>query len=361
MYKYVHGGDIYALADVSKDEIMDYSANINPLGLPIAVREAVKECIKDCVNYPDPFCRKLVEKLAGHLQVDSSYIFLSNGAADVLFKLALALQPKHTLLLAPTFADYEKAVASVGSKVEYYNLQEADRYIVQNDILKAITKRIDMVILCNPNNPTGQLVNKKLLLKIAAKCQNMNIPLLVDECFLDFVEGGQGYSLLGELETYSNLIVLKAFTKTYAMPGLRLGYCVTSKPELLERLRECGQDWNVSTPAQVAGYVALDEQAYVNESMELIKEEREYLKAQLEFLGFTVLGGEANYLFLKSNRSIDWVTALRKQNILIRDCSNYHNLGRGYYRVAIKKRPCNRKLIRIMKDIIKHALITGSC
>lgn len=211
MYTYVHGGDIYTAN--GKKNLADYSANINPLGLPQSVKKAIVKSIAGCADYPDPFCRRLTEKLAGFLAVPGEYIFFSNGAADVLFKLALALRPKKALLLAPTFADYEKALRSVGCGIDYYLLQEENNFEPQSDILQQLTPDIDFMVICNPNNPTGKLIDKELLTEIIAKCRKLNIKILIDECFMDFVADENAYSMIEKLQSNNNLIILKAFTK----------------------------------------------------------------------------------------------------------------------------------------------------
>ena len=357
MYKYVHGGDIYdAGLNMRKEDILDFSANINPMGLAPGVRAALRDAISDSVNYPDPFCRELVRKLALHHGVEERSVYCGNGAADVLFRLAQTIRPKRTLVYAPTFADYEKAVTSVGSKVEYYDLREEDWFRPRPDLLQSIRKNLDLVILCNPNNPTGVLTPKELLLKVLEKCRKKEVFLVVDECFLDFVPDGEKFSLLDQLEEYDNLVILKAFTKTYAIPGVRLGYCLSGNHELLERLRDCGQDWNVSVFAQAAGIAALDEKEYLRKSVEFIDAEKVYMGNQLQTVDCVVYGGAADYVFFHSER--EWAEPLRKRGILIRDCSNYRGLGPGYYRIAVKRRKDNRKLFMTMREIIKDAFIT---
>lgn len=357
MYHYEHGGDIIgAEAGHPGKSFCDYSANINPLGLPPEVRQALSKCWKDCEHYPDPFCRGLVRDLAAFLQVSPENILCGNGAADLLFRLALAERPKRTLLLAPSFSDYEKAAAAVGSKVDLYPLEETQDFCLDKNFLKAVNKRVEMVILCNPNNPTGQVIAKPLLIQILQKCQTMGIRLLVDECFLDFVEGGQDYSLIPELKNFSRLVILKAFTKTYAMPGLRLGYCLTSDGRLLEQMRQSSQDWSVSVPAQAAGRAALTSGDYVDRARALISKERHYLGKELAALGFKVYPGRANYLLCHWSGKMPWPELLQKRGFLIRDCSNYHNLAAGYYRLAVKKRTDNRILIKNIKEIIRYAI-----
>ena len=357
MYQYVHGGDIYSDPALKHNkQLLDYSANINPLGIPVSVRTAMKEAIADCVNYPDAFCRELRAKLGNHFCLPADMIYCGNGAADVLFRIMTALQPKRTLVLAPTFADYEKAARTVGSKIDYFTLREEDGFTVTPAILKAITKRTQMVVLCNPNNPTGKLMDKELLLSVLKHCEELQIPLLIDECFLDFVENEEAYSMTDQLAKHPGLIILKAFTKIFAIPGVRLGYCLSSDSSLIEKLYTSGQDWNVSLLAQAAGIAALDETEYIRESKKLIAEERAYLITQLRLIGLTVFEGTANYLLIKSPHDFPWPEKLKEHDILIRDCSNYHGLTKGYYRFAVKTRKDNRRLVKIMKEYVKHAL-----
>lgn len=361
MYKYEHGGDIYSqkLAPNGKP-FVDFSANINPLGLPLGVREALKNALKNCVNYPDSFCRELRAATAAYLGVNEDYIFFGNGAADVLFRLALAVKPKKALLLAPTFADYEKALRSMDCQIAYYNLKEDNDFEVQKNILRHITPCTELVIICNPNNPTGQLTERSVLEKLLAKCEEVGAKLLVDECFMDFVDEDKAFSLRDLLAEHPNLVILKAFTKTFAMPGIRLGYCLNSDDKLQQDLYRSGQDWSVSVLAQEAGKAALKERDYLEKSFALVRTERRYLIKQLEALGAKVFGSEANYIFFKLFQPEDLVARLREQGYLIRSCSNYHNLGDGYYRVAVKTRVLNRGLIKAIKEAKRNALFTNS-
>lgn len=355
MYQYVHGGDIYSDPTLKQNkEMLDYSANINPLGIPSGVRSAIKAAVADSVNYPDPFCRELRARIGRRFSVPAEMVYCGNGAADVLFRIMTALQPKRTLLLAPAFADYEKAALTVDSKIDFFILHEENGFAVTPEILKAITKRTQMVVLCNPNNPTGKLMDKELLLAVLKHCEELHIPLLIDECFMDFVQNEEEYSLKDQLAAHPGLVILKAFTKIFAIPGVRLGFCLTSDTVLIDKLYACGQDWNVSVLAQAAGVAALEETDYLAETHELIDTEKAYLAAQLRIIGLKVFEGAANYLLIKSLHNYPWPEKLRKHHILIRDCSNYRGLSSGFYRIAVKTRRDNRRLIKIMKELVKH-------
>lgn len=357
MYKYEHGGDIYTQKTTPEGKpFIDFSANINPLGLPAGIKQAVKQALKYCTNYPDPFCRELGKAVSAYLGVREEQLYFGNGAADVLFRLVLALKPRQALILAPTFADYEKALRSVDCKVQYYDLKPEKEFIPEGGLIGKITPRTQLVILCNPNNPTGQLIPRILLERVVKKCRLVGAKLILDECFMDFVNADEAFSMRDCLDEYPELIILKAFTKTFAMPGIRLGYCMTADSELITRLHECGQDWNVSTLAQYAGIAALKEEEYLHNSMLFVATEREYLHMELLALGARVYGSKANYLFFYLEEPKNLVEMLREQGYLIRSCANYHNLGNGYYRIAVKTRVQNRGLIKAIKEAKRHAL-----
>ena len=356
MYKYEHGGDIYSQKVTAEGKpFVDFSANINPLGIPQGIKKAIVKSIGSCVNYPDAFCRELAEATGAFLKVNKDYLFFGNGAADVLFRLALSLKPHKALLLAPTFADYEKALRSVDCEIELYALDKKQGFMVEESILEQLQPGIDMVVVCNPNNPTGLVCPKDILEQILERCKEIGATLLIDECFMDFVPVEEAYSFRTKLAKYKNLVILKAFTKTFAIPGVRLGYCMTSNKELLARLHEMGQDWNVSIMAQEAGKAAVLETEYLAKSFAYVEKQRIIMQKQLKQLpGMTVYGSLANYIFFHLAQPKDFVAQLKERGFLIRSCANYHNLGQGYYRVAVKTQSENRALVRALKEILKN-------
>ncbi len=341
-----HGGDVYR-----QHYRMDYSVNVNPLGTPESVMAAACEGIRHSAQYPDVDCGALREKLAKAERVEGNQLIFGNGAADLIFSLALAMKPKTVLLPAPTFAEYEQAVKIVESRVIHHDLTEAEGFVLDGRLLEKITPEVDMVFLCNPNNPTGLPVGKRLMAEILEKCAACQAILVVDECFNEFLDRPGDYSMKEYLNRYPNLFILKAFTKVYAMAGLRLGYGLCADQELLARMREVNQPWNVSIPAQYAGVAALDETAYVKRCKDMLSGERDYLKEQLEQLGFRVFDSQANYIFFHAWPEL-W-QEMADRGILIRDCSNFAGLEAGYFRIAVKTHEENKELINTMKEVIK--------
>ncbi len=355
MYEYVHGGDIYTARDLTgTQDIIDFSANINPLGLPSGVKNAVKAALNECLSYPDPFCRELAAALALYEKTDQENIYCANGTSEIIFRLTLALKPKKALILAPTFADYEKALRTVGCDIEYYILTAENDFSLQQDYIGKIKSGMDMLWICNPNNPTGQGCKNSFLVKVLERCRQTKTVVLIDECFMDFVGQPEIYSVQSLIGSYNNLLVLKAFTKIYAMPGIRLGYVLTSNRRIIEQLRLAGQDWSVSTLAQKAGISALNQKEYLQKTKILVKKEREYLIKELTVFGFKVYGSLANYIFFEASRYLDLDKMLLAKGILIRSCSNYAGLNSGYFRVAVRNHSDNQQLIAALKDVTKY-------
>ena len=278
MTKHIHGGDVYKHKDC-----LDFSANLNPLGTPESVKQAIIHSLDHIAQYPQVGCGVLRERIAESEGVKAEEVICGNGAAEVIFTLCHAVKPKRALIPAPTFAEYGQALASTGCELEYYMLTENDGFVLSEAYLDVLHKGLDMAFLCNPNNPTGMLIPHRLLKRILEKCRKLDILLVVDECFLDFVKEPEEYSLKHSLSGFNNLFILKAFTKRYAMAGVRLGYGLCSDRKLMERMELCVQPWNVSTMAQAAGLQALTETEYVEEGRQLVF--REAISSNVNFCG----------------------------------------------------------------------------
>ena len=249
MKSITHGGDIYSYED-KFDKIIDFSSNINPLGIPNSIKNALHNSVEKSICYPDPLCRKLNKKLSKHYNLPGNYFSIGNGAADIIFKIAQVLKPKSALLLAPTFSEYEFSLKTVNCNINYYNLTENNNFKILNDYLDFLTDKIDIIYICNPNNPTGVLTKKELLTKILKKCKDNNIIVILDECFNEFVENNKSYSMIDELKNFDNLIILNAFTKMYAIPGVRLGYCISSNLNIISKIA-CSGVFRAQTAAVV--------------------------------------------------------------------------------------------------------------
>lgn len=343
MMKTGHGGDVY-----SRDIEYDFSANINPLGMPESVKKAIIGHISELEKYPDVNCTRLKNSIAELENISEKNIVCGNGAADLIYKTVRVISPKKALVIAPTFSEYEKALRSVGSYVEYFYLKEENDFYICEDILNSINN-IDMMFLCNPNNPVGNIIDPDLMSRVVKKCVENNIRIVVDECFMSFAKDSERYSLKAE---YDNLIILKAFTKIFAMPGIRLGYLLCSNENFCEKIEACGQCWSVSSVAQIAGEAALTEKNYIEKTAEYVQKERDFLTENFKKFGFKLYPSEVNFILFKTDFPLDEM--LLKKKIAVRNCSNFVNLQDGYFRIAVRTRSENEILIDAVERILKN-------
>ena len=334
MMKNEHGGDIF-----EREIVYDFSANLNPLGMPESMKNALQKSISEWEKYPDPFCRSLVKRLSERENFPPENIVCGNGAADVIFRIVQTVKPQKAVVCAPSFSEYSKALIQNECEILHYFLSEKSGFALDEKILEMLDESVQMLILCPPNNPTGRTIDSELLRRICEKCEASDIVFLCDECFIDFTENAAH----AEQFINPNVVILKAFTKIYAMAGLRLGYALFGDAELAEKVRRNGQFWSVSAPAQTAGEAALDEKNYLEKTLELAKKEREFLTENLRNFGFKVYPSEANFILFYTKISLDEM--LLSEKILIRNCANFDGLEQGYFRIAVRPHEENSALV----------------
>lgn len=342
MYK--HGGDIYSY----NDGVIDFSANINPLGTPKQVIQAANGALKDISHYPDVSCRALRRAIAQHISVPAENIICGNGAAELIFNIVQGIKPHRALLGVPSFSEYELALNTVGAEKVFYNINEETGFRMGYDFADMIDNTIDMVFLCNPNNPTGVAQNRDFVEAVAEKCSQTGTIAVIDECFMDFVDNSQNYSVLPLTGKYPNLVVLRAFTKMYAMAGLRLGYCVCSH-KIANTLWGIRQPWSVSSVAQAAGIAALSCKQLPVKTRGIINEEKAYIYGCFDSLGIKYYRSDTNFILFRSGK--DLFNQLLQKNILIRDCGNFRGLDNSFYRMAVRLHPDNQLLMQAIEEI----------
>ena len=352
-YRYTHGANNFDEYGQINEGIIDFSSNINPLGMPVAVITAAKDAIELSNIYPDSACRLLTVRLAGFERVSERSLFCAGGASDIIFRAAYAMKPKRILVTAPSFSDYERAGKAAGADIAYYPLKCESFFSITRSMALFIRETLpEMVYICNPNNPTGVLTNIDTIEEIASVCRSMDTILIVDECFLDFVPDSSNYSAKALLNKYKNVMIVKAFTKIFAMPGLRLGYAISENESLLDRMRICGADWPVSTAAQAAGIAAIECSGdYIDKSVQYVQKERERMINEFKLLGLTVYPSSANFILFHCRWDINLHDALYERGFLIRDCKNFSGLTPGYYRTAVLTADKNTRLLEAMKEV----------
>ena len=433
-----HGGDWYSFREEFGSEPLDFSANVSPLGLPESARDAARRALCESARYPDPFSRALRQAIAKEYRVPAEWVFCGNGAADIIYRIAYAARPRRALLLAPCFAEYERALRRAGAEVDFYfpdalskgrnkkgSASELETAVVPDSpamlaqgfritdvsrFLRHIHPDTDMIMLGEPNNPTGLCTDRTVLTEIADFCEARGIRLVLDECFMDFVSDGEERSWLhrwGLLQEegkaklrdtmqeegkarlrdetsaedivewrepirYRNVCVIRAFTKFYGMAGLRLGWCAIPDAEFLGEVILAGPPWSVSCTAQAAGIAALGDHAYRDRLRAMVGRERPRLIKGLQRLGFFVLPGEANYLMFfvpgslyrgklnlketygaehKLSGPLNLCNLLRPYGIMLRDLQSFYGLGSGWYRTAVRTEGENERLLAVLSEI----------
>lgn len=347
MEQYDHGGDIYG----PNPPVLDFSISLNPFGPPRKVLEAAREAVLDWDRYPDPRCRGLRAAAAARYGVPEEVLLFGNGASDLIDRFLLSLRPETAILLAPTFSEYRRVLEGLGCQVKEHLLLREREFAAADRLLDAIRPGVDLVFLCDPNNPTGRRMEPELLQEVLERCRAVGAVLAVDQCFLELSEGDPD-ALVGELER-GGLMLFRALTKSYALAGLRLGYCLCAHRELLEKMERLGPPWPVSVPAQAAGETALREfPDWPRRSLPLLAKERERLTWELGRLGLWVCRSSANFLLFQGPEGLG-EQLVREKGILVRDCGNYRGFSdAGWYRIGLRQEEENTRLLQALEEIL---------
>lgn len=342
-----HGGDIY------RNQIrLDFSVNTNPLGMPDPVKEALHQAVEEAENYPDIRAQALSAAVTEQLQVRKEQLVFGNGASELFHAVLHAIKPSKILIPVPSFLGYEEAAKAIDCEVIFYEMKKEENFCLTDRILDVLDENISLVFLANPNNPIGNLVEPELIFQIAEKCRQCDITLVLDECFMELTGKEQTYSFLKRLDEFPNVVVIRAFTKLYAIPGVRLGYLVCEQ-NLAEKIRLQLPEWNLSVFAQRAGVAAIKEQEYIARAVVCIQTQRQFLLEELQAAGCSVFDSDADYLLFYSEMPL--YELFLQRGILIRDCSNFRGLQRGYYRIAVKSEEQNRMFAEVLREIHENA------
>lgn len=348
----LHGGNIYKLKRDGKGELLDYSSNINPLGVPESFKKAVMENILDLEKYPDIDYIELREEIAKYNSCSLENIVVGNGATEILFLYMKAMEGKKVLIISPTFAEYERAAINSGKIVNYFpyeddfslNLSKLDKFLTDEDI----------VVICNPNNPTGKFQNLDTLKNLIEILEKKNKKLFIDEAFIEFIENWEEKTAF--LLENENIFILRALTKYFALPGVRLGYGMTYNMEIMNKIANIREPWSVNGVAEIAGKTMLKDDKYIKETDEWIKNEKIWFFEKLnEINNIKAFKSEVNFILVKllKDTSMEFREKMIKEGIVVRDASNFKYLDNSYIRLAIKDRERNLKVIEALKKVVK--------
>lgn len=356
--KETHGGTLDKLArelNVEKDSIIDFSANINPLGLSKGARAAIENGIDSIKDYPDDESTELVEALAKYHHLPTENLLVGNGSIEFIYLIARMLRDKKVLVVVPAFSEYERALTIAGANIEFFYLSEADGFKVETDKLSARLKEgFDALWIANPSNPNGRLLSKSATKEILATTKELGLLSIIDEAFMDFAEED---SIKTCAPDNANLIVLRSMTKFFALAGLRIGYIFAEK-NMIAKIKEIKEPWTLNRLGSLAAVASLREETYIEDTLNFIKTEYDFLYAGLESIAnIKPHASKANFILIELTGGLKAEEVQKKliadYNIFIRDCTNYRGLEGEHIRVAIKKRADNMMLLTALNDALK--------
>lgn len=357
-----HGGDIYGATEEygwDRNEILDYSANINPLGVPEELKELIISSLDGLVHYPDTECRALKKAISAYMKVPEECIIVGNGETEIIFLLFEVLQPSKVLIPAPTFSEYAEAARRYGAEITYFELKQEDGFRLDfTKLIEQFEEGVDAVVLCNPNNPTSTLIPKKELEKLIRSARDKNVKVVIDEAFIELTEGDNSNSTADLVGEYENLFILRAFTKIFAIPGLRLGYGIGDF-SLVKRMWDKKLPWSVNSMASCVGEYLGNSREYLKASAMWLKAEKSPFVSELcRIHGIQVFLPEANFILLKLTderlTSEKLCGEMAKRGVLIRDASNFKYLDDSFVRIAIKDRESNSRFIKTLREVVER-------
>ena len=350
----IHGGNIYQAAkqyDLEIGNIIDFSSNVNPLGPSSLAKRAAKKALSFIDRYPDPELEDLRRAIARYFGIKPAQVACGNGSNGLIHLIPRVFRPRKVLIPVPTFTEYAAAAKDAGAEVVTLALKERDGFHMDPVELSFALKGVDMAFLCNPNNPTGQAISKNEMLELMNYAAQYGVTLVVDEAFMDFTESE---SILKEAVQANRIICLRAFTKFFGLPGLRIGYAVSDEATAAA-LRQGQEPWTVSIPAEQAAIAALTDWGHSKKTRRLIEKERGRLLGELRLLpGVETFPGAANFLLIKFTKADTHQIRERLafRGMLVRDCSSFPGLDSRYVRIAVRTKRENKRLIRWLREML---------
>ena len=344
----IHGGILSK--NLPYSEILDFSSNMTPLGIPNQVKKTIKNKIEKIENYPDVNSSELLLSLEKYTKLSELNLVVGNGAVEIIYDFCNAFLSKNTpvLIPIPTFGEYEAASKFHTSKISFFKTMDLTKNL--NLFISKIPKN-GCIFICNPNNPTGKLISKKNLLQIVRRAKKQNCIIFVDECFIELVPQSNE-SIISNVTKFDNLIVLRSLTKSFGLAGIRIGYAASSK-YFISILKKIKIPWSVNSMAQLAGISALKNKSHISKSNNIIKKEYDFLKNKITMIdGFECLDSSTNFILIKTKQdSTKLQKKLLEKQIFIRDCKNIRGLDNHFIRVAVKSHKDNLKLVKTLEEI----------
>ncbi len=355
----MHGGNIRGLTEKYnlKDKgFIDFSSNINPLGFPKGLKKIIADNLESISYYPDIESKVIKNALFRHLNIHTDNLLIGNGSIELIFLITQALIPKKALIPIPNFSEYERALNLARTNNIFLKLSEKNNFQLNLDEVLIRLSGVNLIFLSNPNNPTGALIDKASMEILIKECEKRKVFLVIDEAFMDFVQGGDRISMLESAVRSKYVLVLQSMTKFFALAGLRLGFLAGEK-KLIKKITSYQPPWSVNSLAQAAGARVIQDTFFIKKSREYLFKERKYLFRELRAIdSLKTYTPNSNFIFCKilnkKTNSTSLFDSCARKGIFIRDCSNFRGLNNSFIRVAIRKRDENNKLIKTLKEIL---------
>ncbi len=355
-----HGSDLEVISQkyqIAQDSILPYASNVNPLGMSPLAKQTMIEYIDVLQDYPERNYARLRTAIGNYCNVDMDQIILGNGTSELIRNAFSTIKPKKTVIIGPTYSEYKNAAKLTGSEVEMYMLDQLDDFeLYVQHFIDSLYENIDMVIICNPNNPTGKAITRDDMSLIVEACHKLNIFVMVDETYVEFVSNVNQISSVSLTSSYDNLLVLRSTSKFFCTPGLRLGYAITTNKEYIEASDDTKVPWNINSLASIASVMFTDEH-FMNLTSSVIQTERNLIYSALcSRKTIKVFKPDANFVLIKLLK--DDLTATEvfeyclKKGFMIRDCTDYEGLGEKYVRFCFLKPEQNDRMVNTILEIV---------
>ncbi len=352
----IHGGNIREASEkynLPEKKIIDFSSNINPLGIHQLIKKTIKSNINLMSSYPDPEYKKLLDSLSDFYNINQKNILSGNGSSELIYLLASSLQLKKAIIIQPNFSEYELSLNKVNCKILNLIGNKTNNFKIDIEQIVKKIKNIDIIYLSNPNNPSGYIYTKKELEELLKECIKNKCFLFIDEAFLDFSANHDSLTLSSNVEKNKYLIILKTLTKFYSIPGLRLGL-ITGDEKIIEKLKYNQYPWSINCYSQLIGQNILHDKKFINKTIEYLNKEKTLLYKELSKIkDIKIFPSYANYILceiISNKKIIDLEKRLAKNKIIIRNCSNYIGLNDKYFRIAVRTKKENKIIINCFKD-----------
>ncbi|MCX7795749.1 MAG: threonine-phosphate decarboxylase CobD [bacterium] len=348
-----HGGNVYKFSRIlNRDisEILDFSANINPLGFPSGLKEYLYSVLDSIVYYPDPDYVELRKKIGDYIGINLENVIVGNGAIEII-SLCIQTVGKPAIIPIPTFSEYARICRMNNLGIEYFPMRGSFELEIDALINRLRSRKYGMLILCNPNNPTGRLIEISSIRVLLEETVKLGIFLILDEAFIEFTEDYPKHSAISLINSFPNLCVIRCFTKFFGLPGMRLGYGVASE-EFINRMRDIALPWSVNILADLAGRYVLKDRNFIEQTRRFVNLERRLFLEELSNIEWLhPYPSQTNFILVKSDIDNSILERyLLERGIIIRNCKGFEGLDESYIRLAVKDRKSNKKLIEVLRS-----------